>query len=66
MPQAIIALLAFVETPLGKAILAAIPTLVNDVITIWHQNGTLKTSDVAAYLASQQAFDTLCPPKTPA
>ncbi len=63
--QALLALGAFIETPLGKAILSAIPTLVNDVVTIWHQNGTVTTQNVADYLASQQAFDVLVP-KRPA
>jgi hypothetical protein len=64
MPQVILTLLAFIDTPLGKAIIAVIPTFVNDVVAIWHQNGTIKTQDVADYLASQKAFDTLCPPKS--
>lgn len=58
---ALLALGAFLDTPLGKAIIAAIPTLVQDVVTIWHQNGTVTTQEVAAYLASQQAFDQLVP-----
>ena len=59
--NALLALLAFIETPVGSALLAKIPTLVTDVIGIWQKSGALTTQMVADYLASQQAFDTLCP-----
>ena len=61
--QALLALGAFIETPLGQAIVAAIPTLVGDIVKIWHQNGTVSTQEIATYLASQAAFDTLVPKK---
>jgi len=60
---ALAALLAFVETPAGGAILAAIPTLVTDVIGIWTKSGVLTPQMVADYLASAQAFDQLVPKK---
>ena len=56
-------LLAFLETPTGKAAVAAIPGLVTDLFTIGAQKGLVTSADVASYLASQQAFDTLCPAK---
>ena len=62
---ALAALVAFISTPAGSAILLEIPTLVKDVIGIWHQNGTLTTKMIADYLASQQAFDTLVPLRSP-
>ena len=60
---ALAALLAFVETPAGGAILAAIPTLVTDVISIWTKAGVLNAQMVADYLSSAQAFDQLVPKK---
>ena len=63
--QLLLALGAFIETPVGQAVLAAIPTLVTDVIGIWHKTGVLTTQEVADYLASQQAFDALVPKKQP-
>lgn len=62
---ALAALLAFIETPAGGAILAEVPTLITDVIGIWHKSGLLTTQMIADYLASQQAFDALVPKKTP-
>ena len=56
-------LFAFVQTPVGSALLAEIPTLVTDVIGIWHKSGALTTQMVADYLASAPAFNTLVPQK---
>jgi hypothetical protein len=56
-------LVAFIQTPVGSALLMQIPTLVTDIVGIWHKNGTINANDVAAYLSTQQAFDVLCPPK---
>lgn len=61
--QLLLALGAFIETPVGRAVLAAIPSLVQDVVSIWHKSGILATQEVADYLASQQAFDKLVPKK---
>lgn len=60
---ALAALMAFVESPVGAAIVAEVPTLVTDVIGIWHKSGVLTTQMVADYLASAQAFDVLVPKK---
>jgi hypothetical protein len=59
--NALLALIAFIETPTGSALLAKIPTLVTDVIGIWQKSGVLTTQMVADYLASAPAFATLCP-----
>ena len=65
MGTALAALVAFVESPVGVAFIAKVPTLVQDIIGIWHSNGTLPSAQVIAdYLASAQAFNTLVPPKT--
>ena len=63
--EALLALGAFMETPLGKAIISAIPTLVEDIVKIWHQNGTVSTQEIATYLASQKSFDSLVPKRNP-
>jgi len=60
---AIAGLLAFIETPVGQALIALVPTLVTDVIGIWHKNGTITSEDIAAYIASQKSFDSLVPKK---
>jgi hypothetical protein len=57
------ALLAFVATPAGEAAVAAIPGLVGQLFTIGAQKGLITAQDIADYLASQQAFDTLVPKK---
>lgn len=62
---ALAALVAFISTPAGSAILAEIPTLVTDIIGIWHKSGVLTAQMVADYLASAEAFDVLVPKKTP-
>jgi hypothetical protein len=56
-------LLAFVQTPVGQAAVAAIPGLVQQLFTIGMQKGLVSAKDIADYLATQQAFDTLCPQK---
>ena len=61
--QLLLALGAFVETPVGQAVLSAIPTLVSDVVSIWHKSGVLTAQEVADYLATQKAFDQLVPKK---
>jgi hypothetical protein len=62
---AILGLLAFLDTPLGKALVKVVPTLVEDVIGIWHKDGTVTDADLVAYVASQKSFDVLVPKKTP-
>jgi hypothetical protein len=59
----IAALVAFIESPAGAAVIAVMPNLVNDVISIWHTQGVLTPQAIADYLKSQQAFDTLVPKK---
>lgn len=58
-------LMAFIETPVGSALLAEVPTLIQDVIGIWHKNGVLTTQMVADYLATAPTFDQLSPKKAP-
>jgi hypothetical protein len=60
----IASLLAFIESPLGQALVKIVPTLVEDVIGIWVKNGTVSAADITAYIASQKSFDVLVPPKT--
>jgi hypothetical protein len=56
-------LLAFIATPLGQALLLEVPTLVEDVISIWVKQGTVTPADITAYIASQKSFDELVPKK---
>jgi hypothetical protein len=56
-------LFAFLQTPVGIAAVSAIPNLVTELFTIANQKGLVTTKDIADYLASQEAFDTLCPKK---
>jgi hypothetical protein len=60
---AIAGLLAFVATPVGQALVALVPTLIEDVIGIWHKDGTVTDQDIIAYIASQKSFDSLVPKK---
>lgn len=61
--QLLLTLGAFIETPLGQAIILAIPTFVQDVIGIWHKEGKITTVEIAEYLADQKTFDELVPKK---
>jgi hypothetical protein len=56
-------LFAFLQTPVGEAAVAAIPGLVSQLFAIGHQSGAVTAADIAAYLSSQQAFDSLVPQK---
>lgn len=56
-------LLAFVATPVGQALLNVVPTLIEDVIAIWHKSGVITSQDIVSYIASQQSFDALVPKK---
>lgn len=58
---AILSLLAFIETPIGQSLLKVVPTLVEDVIGIWHKNGIVTSQDIVEYIASQKSFDELVP-----
>lgn len=60
----LLALVAFLETPVGKAIIAVVPTLIEDVIAIWHKDGTITSDDIVNYIASQKSFDSLVPPRS--
>jgi hypothetical protein len=57
------ALFAFLQTPVGSAAVAAIPGLVTELFTIGHQKGLVTAKDIADYLSTQEAFDTLVPKK---
>jgi hypothetical protein len=57
----IMSLLAFVNTPLGQALVKVVPTLVEDVIGIWHKSGVVTDKDIVDYIASQKSFDDLVP-----
>jgi hypothetical protein len=58
---AIISLISFIETPLGQALISVVPTLVEDVISIWHKNGVITSQDITDYIASQKSFESLVP-----
>jgi hypothetical protein len=62
--SAILSLVAFIETPVGQALVAVVPTLIQDVIGIWHKDGTITSADIVAYIAAQKSFDSLVPKKT--
>jgi hypothetical protein len=47
----------------GQALVALVPTLIEDVIGIWHKDGTVTDQDIIAYIASQKSFDSLVPKK---
>lgn len=57
----LLSLVAFLETPLGQALVSVVPTLLQDVIGIWHKNGTVSTQDIVDYVSSQKSFDALVP-----
>lgn len=59
----IASLVAFLGTPAGVALVAAIPTLAGDIISIWHKSGAVTTQDIADYIASGKSFDALVPKK---
>lgn len=59
--SALLSLISFIETPLGQAIISVVPTLVEDVIAIWHKDGTITSEDIVNYIASQKSFDSLVP-----
>jgi hypothetical protein len=55
--------IAFMTSATGQALLAVVPTLFEDVIAIWHKNGTITSSDIVTYVAAQKSFDSLVPKK---
>lgn len=57
----IAALVAFVQTPVGIAAIAAIPNLVSTILGDALKKGTITVADITAYLSTQEAFDTLVP-----
>jgi hypothetical protein len=56
--------LSFISTPLGQALVKAVPTLISDVIGIWHKSGTITSDDIVNYVASQKSFEALVPKRT--
>lgn len=58
---ALLSLVAFLETPIGQALVSIVPTLVQDIIAIWHKDGTITSQDITDYIASQKSFESLVP-----
>jgi hypothetical protein len=56
-------LIAFVESPVGTALIAKIPNLVETIIADAVAKGAVTSADIIAYLGTQEAFDTLVPKK---
>lgn len=59
--SALASLFAFLQTPLGQTIITVVPTLVQDVIAIWHKDGTITSQDIVDYIAAQKSFESLVP-----
>jgi hypothetical protein len=57
----IAALVAFVESPVGVAAIAAIPNLISTILGDAIKKGAVTAADITAYLSTQEAFDTLVP-----
>jgi hypothetical protein len=57
------ALVAFCATPAGQATVVAIPGLVEKIVADAVKSGKITAKDVGDYLSTQEAFDTLVPPR---
>ncbi len=57
------AVLAFFASPVGIALVSVVPTIIEDVIRILHQQGKINPQEIVDYIASQIPGDVLVPKK---
>lgn len=57
----IAAIIAFLESPLGIALITSAPKLVEEIISILHQTGHVTTAELTAYATSSPSGESLVP-----